>query len=419
MYILNLFIVPVILISLFFKIRFSYVVSLLVSLTAATFVYREVSLGNILFTIAIFNLTPWICWRFNLIFRQSLLSLKARRDSAKSDYEQMLKGRSLIRQSNAQLGKETSEIVELYQMTADMSAVLEFEEISEIFCKKLMENARFNSCRMILVDEDAQTLKIRQVFELKYAHPHLHPADVEPDDMEILKETFRAQKTTFIEEKSHVYVPLMAESKFLGALAIEGLSIDAMENFTILVTQFSLEFRRIRLYQKIQQLAITDGLTALFVRRYFLERLDEEMKRSARHNLHLAFLMVDIDHFKQCNDNFGHLTGDAILREIAKIIKAGVREIDLVGRFGGEEFSVLLPDTDKEDAREAAERIRMSVDQHKFYAYDETIKTEVSIGVAGFPEDSTVAQSLIDKSDQALYRAKQQGRNRVCVFAQA
>ncbi len=108
-----------------------------------------------------------------------------------------------------------------------------------------------------------------------------------------------------------------------------------------------------------------------------------------------------------------------VLREIAKIIKAGVREIDLVGRFGGEEFSVLLPDTDKEDAREAAERIRMSVDQHKFYAYDETIKMEVSIGVAGFPEDSTVAQSLIDKSDQALYRAKQEGRNRVCVFAQA
>lgn len=416
MYILNLFIIAVILVSLFFKIRFSYIISLLVSLAAATFVYREVALVNILFTIVIFNLTPWVCWRFNLVCRQSLLSLKAKKDSAKTNHEQMLKKRSLIRESNAQLGKETSKIIELYKMTADMSAVLKFEEICDIFCKKLMENTSFNRCRMILIDEDDQGLKIKQVFELKYVQPHVQPTTEEPDDAQILKQSFQAKKISFIKDKTTVLVPLMTDNKFLGVLIVEELLIDLLDNLTILVNQFSLEFKRVKLYQKIEALAITDGLTGLSVRRYFLERLDEEIKRSTRHNLHLAFLMVDIDHFKHCNDNFGHLTGDAVLREIAKIIKAGVREIDLVGRYGGEEFSVLLPDTDKEGAREAAERIRISVDKHRFQAYDETVKTEVSIGVASFPEDSVVAQSLIDKSDQALYHAKQEGRNRVCVF---
>lgn len=126
--------------------------------------------------------------------------------------------------------------------------------------------------------------------------------------------------------------------------------------------------------------------------------------------------MIDIDHFKQCNDTYGHLTGDVMLREIAGVIKENVREIDLVARFGGEEFSVLLPNTDKEGAAYVAERIRSGIERQTFHAYNETLSLKVSIGVASLPEHAHVPQVLIDKSDQALYRAKQQGRNRVCIF---
>ncbi len=417
MHILNFFIIPIILVSLFFKIKFSYLISLLCSLAAATFIYaQQANLANILFTIAIFNLTPLLCRIFSFGLGNSRLSLEAKKTKRRAAYEATLKEHSLIRQSNLRLSKEVSRIVELYRMMRDMSAVLGFKEICDIFGKKLIEYFKFKRYRMVLIDEDVGALATKKVFELKYDQPQVHQVDVETDDVEILKQSLRAQKITYIEEKSKVFLPLMTNSKFVGALVVEDLPINALENFSILANQFSLEFKRIRLYQKIQELAITDGLTGLFVRRYFLERLQEEMKRSARHGLKLAFLMLDIDHFKKCNDNFGHLTGDVVLREVARVTKANVREIDLVARYGGEEFSVLLPETDKEGGRNVAERIRASIDGHKFRAYDETIKVEVSIGVAGFPKDSTKAQILIDKSDQALYRAKQEGRNRVCLF---
>ena len=416
MLILNLFIIPVILVSLYFKIEFSYLISLLCSLACATFIYTGVPLANILFTVIIFNLTPLACRSLNLVSRASLLSLRDKESCARSEGEEISKEASLLRQSNSQLNKEVFQIVELYKMTRDMSAVLEFKEICEILCKKLIEYFHFKKCRLVLMDEEAGPLNVKQVFELRYTRPYVSEGDAETDDSNLIKEALRAQRMAYIEKNSVLLAPLISDSKLLGLLAIEGLSVSDRETFSILANQFSLEFKRVKLYQRIQELAITDGLTGLFLRRHFLKRLQEEMKRSARHHLHLAHLMIDIDHFKRCNDRFGHLVGDVVLKEVARQTKACVREIDLVGRFGGEEFSALLPDTDKVGARGVAERIRASVDNHKFYAYDEKIKVEVSIGVAGFPQDSTRPQALIDKSDQALYRAKESGRNKVCVY---
>ena len=411
MHVLNFFIVPLILIGLFFRIEFSYVISLLCSLGAATFIYAQQSPANILFTIAIFNLTPLFCRRFNLIWRRQRFSLKAAKETAKLSYEKMQKESSIIRRSNFHLTEEAFGTSELYKMTRDMSAAADVRDAFNILGKRLTELFRFKKCRLILIDEEVGLSRIEKVFELKYASPEASVVDVEPSDSEILKQGFHIQKITWLDPL--VLVPLTAENKFLGTLGVEGLSFDKLETFSTLANQFCLVMKKIKLYEKIQKLAINDGLTGLFVRRYILERLDEEIKRSARHHLHLAFLMIDIDRFKQCNDSFGHLTGDAVLKEVAGVIKSTVREIDLAARYGGEEFSVLLPDTGKAGAAGVAERIRANVDRHKFRAYNETIKTEVSIGVAVFPEDSTASRQLIDKSDQALYRAKQEGRNRV------
>ena len=151
-----------------------------------------------------------------------------------------------------------------------------------------------------------------------------------------------------------------------------------------MVEQLALEAKKVSLYERVQTLAITDGLTNIYVRRHFLERLNEEVARSRRHHLKLSVLMIDIDHFKQCNDTYGHLVGDIILRDIVRIMKEQVRQIDLVGRYGGEEFVIALPDTNKASAGGIAERLRQSIEKHEFKAYDETITTTVSIGLATY-----------------------------------
>lgn len=177
----------------------------------------------------------------------------------------------------------------------------------------------------------------------------------------------------------------------------------------------NLQSKRIDLYQKVLQLAIIDELTGVYVRRHFLERLNEELARATYQHLKLALLMLDIDHFKSINDTLGHLVGDVVLREIARLSVSGLREIDLLARYGGEEFVIALVDTSRDMAVVVAERIRKTIEATPVYAYDELIKATISIGVAVYPEDGVTSDALIEAADKALYEAKQQGRNRVCV----
>lgn len=211
--------------------------------------------------------------------------------------------------------------------------------------------------------------------------------------------------------------PLISKRRRMGYLAVKNCPEAEREKISVLGHQYALALRRIRLYQDIERIAITDGLTEVFTRRYFEERFEEEIKRSQRRNIHIALLMIDVDHFKKINDEHSHLTGDRVLRLIADLIKENIRGIDIAGRYGGEEFSVILPDTDQEGALYAAERIRRSVEEAVIRAYDAELKATVSIGVATFPKDGKKMEDLIDHADQALYQAKREGRNRTVVFA--
>ncbi len=213
--------------------------------------------------------------------------------------------------------------------------------------------------------------------------------------------------------ESFAAIPLMMEKKILAVMTMENMRKDDFDHLSIVAAQLALAIKKAQLYQEVQKLSIVDGLTGTFLRRHFLERFEEELHRSRRHRVPLSFLMADIDHFKEYNDKHGHLVGDVVLRDIAHLLKEGVREIDLVSRYGGEEFSLLLAETSKESALQVAERLRLSVEKHQFKAYDEIGKVTISIGLATFPEDGQGTESLIDKSDRALYKAKQSGRNRV------
>jgi diguanylate cyclase (GGDEF)-like protein len=211
--------------------------------------------------------------------------------------------------------------------------------------------------------------------------------------------------------ESFVAIPLLSEIKIVGILTITDLPKDDLERFAILALQFALEMKKALLYETVEELAITDGLTGLYVRRYFFDRLKEEANRSRRHKFHMSFLMADIDDFKKCNDTYGHLVGDVVLKEIARIMRENVREIDLVARYGGEEFAIALPETGSEGARLAGERIRKRIEENVFRAYDEKLKVTVSIGTAVYPDDSTEVKDLIGKADTALYKAKGSGKN--------
>ncbi|MBF0386993.1 MAG: GGDEF domain-containing protein [Candidatus Omnitrophica bacterium] len=215
--------------------------------------------------------------------------------------------------------------------------------------------------------------------------------------------------------KDYRFFPLKAKKMVLGELAYKGGQVDE-EAFTILAQQFALALRRIRLCKELEDMAITDGLTHLHTRRYLMERFQEEFQRARLKGLALSMLMIDVDFFKRINDQNGHLAGDLVLREVGRFITQHTREIDITGRYGGEEFCVILPDTDKTGALVAAERIRAAVQAGRVLANDAELCVTVSIGVATFAEDAQQMEELLDKADWALYRAKKNGRNRVMGF---
>ncbi len=171
-----------------------------------------------------------------------------------------------------------------------------------------------------------------------------------------------------------------------------------------------------RMAENLRKLANTDGLTGLFNRRHFNSQLQSEIKRCKRNGRALSLLILDLDFFKKVNDQFGHASGDMVLKEFAKTCKEVLRDIDIFGRMGGEEFAIYLPDTDRKGAQILAERLRQATENIVVMSeHDEKIPVTVSIGISFF--DSSIEDTqddLIIRADKALYKAKQQGRNRVC-----
>ncbi len=169
------------------------------------------------------------------------------------------------------------------------------------------------------------------------------------------------------------------------------------------------------LLARVKELSITDDLTAIFNRRYFFQKYNEELERSVRYQRKLALLMLDIDHFKQYNDIHGHQMGDSLLKKLAQLIVKSIRKHDFIARYGGEEFVVVAPETDRENAVKLAEKIRAVIEKHPFKMRkgQSAAKITVSVGVAVFPEDGQTVDELVGKADTALYIAKDMGRNKV------
>jgi two-component system cell cycle response regulator len=191
--------------------------------------------------------------------------------------------------------------------------------------------------------------------------------------------------------------------------------VRAMLRIKFLQDELDQKNRELELANKrLKKLSITDGLTELFNHRHVHQLLHDEFERSARTGEPIAVAMMDLDRFKSVNDTYGHPTGDVILYETAKIIKETAREIDMPGRYGGEEFIAILPGTEEESAEHFAERVRQAVESHVFRDGATEVRMTVSCGVASFPAPGVDApEALLKAADEALYQAKHGGRNQV------
>jgi two-component system cell cycle response regulator len=166
-------------------------------------------------------------------------------------------------------------------------------------------------------------------------------------------------------------------------------------------------------HEEIYRMTIIDGLTQAHVKRFLLEALEKEIIRARRHQRDLSFLMFDIDHFKKINDYHGHLAGDYVLKELARIVQGRIRRDEVFARYGGEEFAIVLPETTLEGAHALAEGLREKVESSRFVFQNESIKVTVSIGVATLADADRTSVDLIKRADEKLYEAKRGGRNRV------
>jgi len=299
-------------------------------------------------------------------------------DAIRKRHEELLRIEKELAEEKKGLEGGVTRIFTLYDLTRAMTKTFSEEQALGTFRSKLAENLFFRDC--------------------------------------VLLGPFAEEEVKEKAEEGYSLLPLTGQRRKLGTLALSGVPDEDKEKLNILANQFALSLRRVRLYQDIERLAITDSLTEVHTRRYVMERFEEELLRAQARKSHMAFLMVDIDFFKTYNDKYGHLTGDQLLRQIAALIKANIREIDIIGRYGGEEFCVVLPDTDHGGAGYVAERVRSAVEKATIRAYDTKATATVSIGISVYPQDGKKMRELTDKADGALYRAKKQGRNQVCAF---
>ena len=332
---------------------------------------------------------------------------------------------------------------ELYELTISQEVSniiysrLDYKEIIDAILEIIERSIDCHLCGLLFVDEEKKTgiivevkypatqqevdsfkLKIIETFNrltggrllpeqvsVDQARNSGNLADSSVEDRNILS-SFQAQL-------------LLTGEKPIGMLAVtnsfpNAFSGEDLRVFSIISRHSSIAINNTMLHKKITELSITDGLTGLYVYRYFNDALDKEILRSARYRQPFGLIMIDLDSFKKINDSYGHPQGDEVLKEVSQIFKKICREVDIVARYGGEEFAIILPETDLEGAFVLADRIRMVVKNYAFGTKENVINLTASIGVASYPDIAISNPELIKHVDRALYRAKAEGRNKTC-----
>ena len=346
----------------------------------------------------------------------------------------------VISKANQQLEMLVKDLSLIYEIGQKVNSVIDLEKLYEHVTATLKRYLHIETLSISIYDEEKRQLVVRAL-------------DGFDDDTQLLNTTFAkgegvageavlAARKIYIrnttnekrflhfkgeQKKTHssfLSIPLIYQKKVLGVINFGrcqegGFSSNDVKMLSLVSNQVALAVTNARLYTKTKELSVKDELTGVYNRRHFQRMLKMEWKRAVRFRRDLSVVMIDADHFKEYNDTFGHLQGDQVLKRLGKVFEKSLREVDTVARFGGEEFILLLPDTDKHGAVAVAEKLRKLIEQEEFYDDEgkETRRVTISLGVATFPDDVGGSEDLIDHADIALYRSKEKGRNKVTCFA--
>ena len=318
----------------------------------------------------------------------------------------ILRLRTQLQSANRELGERVEELTRSQQLLQERERKL------DAFVKA-MPNLSFvydqDGRYLEILTNESNLLRIRAEDMKGRLLSDLMPPGEAKIMMDAIQRAIETGKTQVIEYK----IPVLAggEHWFEGRIALMEKNESGQSKVVFIATEIS---ERVRLYQEVQRLAMQDPLTGCFNRRHFVTLTGQELERSMRYKRPLSLLMLDIDHFKDFNDRYGHPIGDQILCALVELCQARLRGVDIVGRYGGEEFLILVPETGADGARIVAERLRTEIETMEVDTPAGKLSLTVCIGVASMetvPEQAETVDALIKRADQAVYAAKAAGRN--------
>ena len=239
---------------------------------------------------------------------------------------------------------------------------------------------------------------------------------------EVVRETVESSESIFNadEFKTAHILPLMSDKSLLGGICFyntEEYNYSECKFYKTMINELLLLLKMRFLYSATEHLSVTDGLTGLYNRRHFEYNVEREFLRTKRYPSDLSLAMIDIDHFKNINDTYGHQFGDYALKELSDLISSSFRKTDMIYRYGGEELAVILTETSLDNAHIPLERLREKISQHKFIYNNEETNITVSIGIGSNCAEIKTQKELVECADKALYKAKQNGRNKVIMYS--
>ncbi|MBN2097267.1 MAG: sensor domain-containing diguanylate cyclase [Candidatus Omnitrophica bacterium] len=340
-----------------------------------------------------------------------------------------------LRIENSSFKEKLKRYATLKDLTETLSSTLDLERASSLVTTEALRIVgKADGCLLYLVDNEKQELKLvntraasgqqkggnkkGDIFDQWAFKQHM------PLLIRDVYKDFRFDAGSYLGPlhgaRSLISAPLIRENKLLGILRLDSVSSDNFDAndlrlLSIISDLSAASIQNSLLYQNTEKLAITDGLTGMFVHRYFQKRFDEEIGRSLWTKSPFALLMLDIDNFKSYNDKYGHIAGDILLKQIARLISLSVNPGDIVARYGGEEFAVLIVDTPGPQAQKLAEWIREKIEKKPFLLRRETTNVSISGGLTFYPQHGKDKTTLIRTADQALYKAKSEGKNKICI----
>ena len=296
----------------------------------------------------------------------------------------------------------------------DSAMVLLIEE-NRVRRIRYKNNPQDSSTKPVLGDVDANLINVPILDKIMKTKKPYHSNDIQADERWKIIATQGMKRI-----RSLICAPILIGNKVMGLINIisgtpDFFTLQHTERIMAFANQAAVAFENARLFEQAEHLSLTDPLTNLYNMRYMYELAKRELELNRRHSRTFSLAMIDIDHFKNVNDKYGHKTGDMALREISARILKSVRTVDIVARYGGEEFIVLMPETGSEEAFQIAERIRLNVAESQIEDDDQKFSLTLSIGIAETKENIQVFDDLLFFSDKALYAAKDAGRNQTVI----